>query len=250
MSNFLGHPTLGASFYGVVTPDFTERLRQFLATTTRIGVFAGDNLITWSKGLSFLEDRRLVEAFDRHSESVEECSLIWRTAILAWAAKRGLRRAGDFMECGAYRGTTARILCDYLDFGRLDRRYYLYDMFDWGGESYAETMPLHGPDLYEQVRQRFADLPNVTIVKGRLPDSLAIAAPERIALLHVDLNSVEAERGVLERLYPRVADGGAIVLDDYGWDYYAAQRQSANQFFAAQGTEVLELPTGQGLVIK
>ena len=76
------------------------------------------------------------------------------------------------------------------------------------------------------------------------------AQPDRIALLHVDLNDAAAERGVLEALYPHVAEGAAIILDDYGWDHYKAQREGADAFFAAQGNEVLELPTGQGLVIK
>ena len=41
-----------------------------------------------------------------------------------------------------------------------------------------------------------------------------------------------------------------IVLDDYGWSLYRAQKQAEDAFFAERGYLVLELPTGQGLVVK
>lgn len=44
--------------------------------------------------------------------------------------------------------------------------------------------------------------------------------------------------------------GGTIVLDDYGWLGYGDQKTVEDEFFAARGYQVLELPTGQGLLIK
>jgi hypothetical protein len=40
-----------------------------------------------------------------------------------------------------------------------------------------------------------------------------------------------------------------VLLDDYGWYAYRAQKRAEDAFFAAQGYKVLELPTGQGLVV-
>ena len=238
-------------FYGLKSPaDFHAKLDALLRTLDP-AVFGGDNLITWAKNLSFLEDAALMQAFHRNVDCDTERSLVWRTAVLAWAAKAGMRRAGDFVEAGCYRGTSARILCDYLGFGGLERRYYLYDLFEHAPDSALPLLPDHGPDLYEKVRARFADLPNVVIVKGGLPESLAVAAPERIALLHIDLNSAAAETGVLEALYDRVSDGAMIILDDYGWaGYFRPQKDAADAFFRARGNDVLELPTGQGIVTK
>ena len=111
-------------------------------------------------------------------------------------------------------------------------------------------MPAHGKDLYAEVRDRFADLANVTVTQGRVPEILDDIAPETIAFLHLDLNDAKPEMAALTTLFDRVSPGGTIVLDDYGWFAYRAQKEAEDPFFAARGYSVLELPTGQGLVIK
>lgn len=54
----------------------------------------------------------------------------------------------------------------------------------------------------------------------------------------------------MELLYDRITPGAIIVLDDYGWLGYRDQKLALDPFFEARGHKVLELPTGQGLVIK
>jgi O-methyltransferase len=75
-------------------------------------------------------------------------------------------------------------------------------------------------------------------------------APEHIAFLHIDMNNAEAERGALETLFDRVSEGGMIVFDDYGWTGYREQKESADKFMRMYSLHILELPTGQGLVLK
>jgi hypothetical protein len=41
-----------------------------------------------------------------------------------------------------------------------------------------------------------------------------------------------------------------IVFDDYGWTGYVRQKESEDAWMAARGHSILEVPTGQGLVIK
>lgn len=77
-----------------------------------------------------------------------------------------------------------------------------------------------------------------------------MAKPERIAYLHIDLNSANAKISVLEVLFDRVVSGGVIVFDDYGWKSFSRQREAEDRFMAERGYRILELPTGQGLVIK
>jgi hypothetical protein len=244
----------GQVFFGIEDhPTFVKALNTAFAAryvNWRRGTFTGDNLITFGKNLSFLTDARFMAAVEKSAETPIERSIIWRTAVLHWAARNGLRREGDFVECGCYRGTSARIVADALDFGKVDRTYWLYDLFEFPAGSRHTHMPELGPGLFETTRQRFADLPNVRVIRGAVPAVLEGQSPERIAFLHVDMNNAPAEIGALETLFDRVSPGGVIVLDDYGYHGYVAQRDAERAWFAARGYDVIELPTSQGLVIK
>ena len=131
-----------------------------------------------------------------------------------------------------------------MDAVKLERPFHLYDLF----ETAERELPEHGPDLYPFVQSRFAEHPNVVVTKGRVPDSLG-NAPDKIAFLHIDMNSVEPEIAALDMLFDRMVPGGVLVLDDYGWIPYRRQFLAEQEWFARRGVPVLELPTGQGLVI-
>ena len=215
------------------------------------GIFASDNLFAFQRSLGFMRDGPLVSAYQAHCETVAEKGALWRLVTLAWAARSAAPLDGDFVECGCYRGTTARVLCDLVEFtGNIRRRYYLYDLFEHDASMPHHAMPDHGPGLTAQVRARFANLPNVVITEGRVPDSLAIAAPDKIAFMHLDLNNADAEIGALEVLFDRVVPGGIVVLDDFGWLGYERQRIAEVEWFGARKYQILELPTGQGVVVK
>lgn len=240
------------AFYGMADPNmFYKGIQTAINQVSPQGVFTGDNLFTFGRNLSFLEDRKFMEAFEKHTETVIEKSIIWRSYILSWAVKRAMNLPGDFAECGCYRGISARILCDYVEFGNSDKTFYLYDLFEHSEEMSHHSMPAHSTKLFDEVCARFADMPNVKVTQGAVPGSLdKLQPPGDIAFLHIDMNNAEAEVGALERLFDQVVTGAVIVLDDYGWAAYRDQKDGEDNFFAQRGLQVLELPTGQGLVLK
>lgn len=220
----------------------TAGTRMFSAVGPMDGCFASDNVLAFGRNLGFLADERLIQAWERHAEERHEKAILWRTAVLLWAVRQGLRLEGAFVECGVYRGTTARILIEAAD---IDRPFYLYDSF----ETAERHLPALGPDLEPFVRRRFEDKPNVVITKGFVPGTLA-NAPDKIAFMHIDMNSAQAEIGALEVLFERLTPGAMLVLDDFGWRLYRDQFEAEAAWFAQRGYSVLELPTGQGLVIR
>ncbi|MDA0652767.1 MAG: class I SAM-dependent methyltransferase [Proteobacteria bacterium] len=157
---------------------------------------------------------------------------------------------GDMVEAACYKGISARIIADYVDLKNSDKTFYIYDLFEHDDTMVHHSLPELGVGLFEQVKARFDDLPNVIVTKGFIPQILDEVAPEKIAFLHIDMNNAEAEIAALEYLWDRIVPGASIVLDDYGWLAYRAQKLAEDPFFAARGYQVLELPTGQGLVIK
>ncbi len=248
------HPSaiMPRSFYGLKDAAPISNLVDNLGTslTRPQGVFVGDNLITFEKRLGFLDDRELMDAFLRNAATVAERGALWRIVTLAWAARTALRVEGDFVECGCYKGNSARIISEIVGFVDLPRHYYLYDLFQHDASMPHHSMQEHSETLADQVRARFADMPNVTITQGRVPDSLAEAAPDRIAFMHLDLNNAAAEIGALEVLFDRISPGGILILDDFGWLAYQEQMVAEIRWMLPRGYRILELPTGQGLVIK
>jgi len=240
-------------FFGLQDPNmFYEGIQTALNGIGAVsGAYAGDNLFTYHRNLGFLEDDALMTAFGNHASTSIEQAVLWRISVVLWGVRNGLRLEGDFVECACYKGTTARIVCDAVDFSsHPDRHYYLYDLFDHDPSQPHHAMPEHSKQLFSWVTQRFADLPNVTVSQGKVPEVLHDVAPEKIAFMHLDLNNADAEIGALEILFDRMVPGAVLILDDYGWLAYRAQKDAVDPWFAKRGYRVLELPTGQGLVIK
>ncbi len=243
-----------AAFYEIENKsEFGAGLQKIIdSLRLRAGIYAGDNLITYNKNLSFLGDEKLIRSHSKHASGPVEKSLLWRISVLVWAARQGLRLPdGDFVECACYRGTSARILCDYFDFGKFtNRKYYLYDLFEHKEDYAHHAMPDHSERLYEFVKQRFQDCSNVVVTQGEVPKVLLDVAPKKIAFMHLDLNNANAEIGALDVLFERMVPGAILILDDYGWIAYKAQKAAEDPWFAQRGYSVLELPTGQGMLIK
>ena len=231
--------------------EFIKGLQHAIHQTRNGGIFTGDNLFTYNKNLSFLDDEKLMSSFKKHATSPVEQGILWRIALVVWGARNGLRLEGDFVECACYKGTTARIACDILDFAAFtNKHYYLYDLFDHDPSQPHHAMPEHSDQLFNHVKNRFADVPNAVITQGKVPDVLHDVAPDKIAFLHLDLNNADAEIGALELLFDRMVPGSILVLDDYGWLAYRAQKKAEDPWFDKRGYRVMELPTGQGILIK
>jgi O-methyltransferase len=231
---------------------FKQALQRFHRMFDR--VTALDNVILFDRNLGYQNDANFVRALGNAARTPQEQTLELRLNTLVWAATHALHVAGDFVECGVYQGFCSAFLVDYLDFSAVQKIYYLYDTFAGIPEEFdseSKNAPLLAePGIYESVRDRFAAYPNVHVVKGVVPDTLHQTGPEKIAFLHLDMNSSKSEIAALEVLFERVSPGGIIVFDDYGWTFYKAQQVAEDKFMQERGYRILELPTGQGLLFK
>ncbi|CAN1521301.1 hypothetical protein MCEMSEM23_01094 [Rhabdaerophilaceae bacterium] len=215
------------------------------------GVYLGDNVFTHQRNLSFLDDMELMNAHARHCSSEVEKALLWRISIILWGFRNGLSIEGDFVECYSGRGNIARIICDTVNFNTFkDRRYYLYDPFDPDGGLSDQDAVQQQQEAIADAKERFASFDNVIVTRGTVPGIMELVAPRTVAFLHLLLHSREAEIGTLEFLFERMSPGAIVLLDHFGWLHYRAQRQALEAWFSKRGYHVLELPTGQGLVIK
>jgi O-methyltransferase len=207
----------------------------------------------------FMTDPRFREAYERGKAtgSWGKNDIQWRVFIACWVANRAVSLAGDFVECGVNRGGSAIGVMHYIDFLKLDRKFYLLDTFCGLGEKYITKeerqlgiTPGGYEECYDFVQAIFRDFPNVEIVRGSVPDTLPLVKAEKVAYLHIDMNCVEPEIAAAEYFWDKLVNGAVIVLDDYGWSRHIFQKRAFDQFAQHRGVQVLPLPTGQGLIFK
>ena len=249
-------------FYGKFNPQSRESFQKFLSELEPIfgRVYAQDNLIALQRSAGFLRDEKFRQALVNSAENTQERSLAWRLHTLTWAAQNCLRVDGDFVECGVYKGFSFAVITAFIQFETVPKQLYLYDTYggipeaynseNRSNQVYEQDMADDVDAIYKPVCRRFKSYDNVQIVRGIVPDTFEQHCPEKIAFLHIDMNSAKSEMAVLNHLFDRVTPGGMIVFDDYGWSGYIQQKIAEDEFMAQRDHSILELPTGQGLLLK
>jgi len=206
------------------------------------------------------EDRRIVARCLPYTLTSVQRLLAVVDAVRYCAARE---LPGAFAECGVWRGGSVLAMALTLqDLGRADRDLYLYDTFEgmteptghdvsrherpaletWrraqaaGGRAWAE---LFDPSQFgeDAVRELLLGTGypagRVHVVRGAVEDTLPAHAPEALALLRLDTDWYESTRHELRELYPRLASGGVLIVDDYG--HWEGARRAVDEYFAAAG---------------
>jgi hypothetical protein len=85
----------------------------------------------------------------------------------------------------------------------------------------------------EKVRRNVESLgyptEKIKFIKGKVEDTIPQTIPDQIALLRLDTDWYESTKHELIHLYPLLAPGGVLILDDYG--YWAGARKAVDEFF-------------------
>jgi hypothetical protein len=162
---------------------------------------------------------------------------------------------GDFVECGVEWGFGVDVVSDYLDFKNKNKNWYLYDTFsgvplDQRDLGFEISNEITLKDQYDKVKKKFSGNKKIKVIKGRLPDCLQEICPKKISYLHIDLNNTRAEIETFISLFPKVSLGGHIIFDDFGSMLFSKQHYFERKLFNYCNLPVLELPTGQALIIK
>ncbi len=204
---------------------------------------------------SFIHDPRFQRAYQRAVRaSGFDYKVRWRAYVLIWAAQLSTNLDGAFVECGTGRGFMMSAVCDYLDWQ--ERPFYLFDTFkptlpNEVGKQVADgpMCPYYASDA-DAVAQNFAEWPGVRLVVGEIPAALTKEQIDQVAFLHIDMNHPVPEEAAVRHFWPSLVAGGAMILDDYGYEGWEAQREVHDQIARELGFSILTLPTGQGLVIR
>jgi O-methyltransferase len=175
---------------------------------------------------------------------------------------------GAFVECGVWRGGSLLAMAlTLLELGVRDREIYGFDTFEgmteptehdvardgtsdalveWREAQARGERPwsgLFGADRFdlESVRATVTGsgypAERIHLVEGEVEQTLPDEAPGGIALLRLDTDWYRSTRHELHHLYPRLADGGVLIVDDYG--HWQGARQAVDEYFGSQAEPLL-----------
>jgi O-methyltransferase len=166
---------------------------------------------------------------------------------------------GAFAECGVWRGgSVLAMILTLKQLGTSDRDIHLYDTFEGMTEpTEHDVSPIDPPALEtwrdaeekgqrpwpqifdaetfneDGVRATLAETgyppERLHLVAGPVEETLPSRAPEALALLRLDTDWYESTRHELDHLYPRLADGGVLIIDDYG--HWEGARRAVDEYF-------------------
>ena len=163
---------------------------------------------------------------------------------------------GDIAECGVWRGGSMMAVAETLRrMGETTRRLFLYDTFEgmtspgerdlqFDGQAAGRLLERDekGTGMWcyaemQEVRRNLATTgypsENITLVQGKVEYTIPATMPEKIALLRLDTDWYESTRHELVHLYPRLASGGILIIDDYG--HWQGAKQATDEYFASLG---------------
>ena len=174
---------------------------------------------------------------------------------------------GAFAECGVWLGgSVLAMVLTLLDEGITERDIHLYDTFEGmpepgevdvspfdppARETWQAAQGTEAPAWPEYfANERFSEdavrellvgtgypPERIHLHRGMVEDTIPAAAPAALALLRLDTDWYESTRHELVHLYPRLAAGGVLIVDDYG--HWEGARRAVDEYFATEAAPVL-----------
>ena len=243
-------------------PEKRSRLTEIILS--RVGLhgvpftFTEDGLCTIHNS-DFKNDIRFKRSYQQgfKTNSWRGWDLRWRAYFLCSFAELSSRLEGDFVECGVNLGGNAKMLVDFLPFKILQKRFYLFDTFAGFDErllsEHERTKVATQYDYsscFNRVKKTFRNYRVVSIIKGSVPSTLKYTDVKRVCFLSIDMNCVKPEISAFRFFWPRLSPGGVVILDDYGFKDHRRQKEAFDSLSKALNFKIIQLPTGQGLIIK
>jgi hypothetical protein len=153
---------------------------------------------------------------------------------------------GDLIETGVWRGGATIFMRAVLKaYGVTDRYVWVADSFEGLPPPEAGKYPHDAGDTLHEARELAISLEQVKanferygllddqvrFLKGWFRDTLPVAPIERLAVLRLDGDMYESTMDTLVNLYPKLSEGGYVIVDDYG--AIPACRQAVHDYRSA-----------------
>jgi hypothetical protein len=162
---------------------------------------------------------------------------------------------GDLVECGVWKGGSVMMMALVMkSLGVTDRTIHLFDTFagmtaptsldvDLAGRPADELLAVGNKadnvvcalsplgEVRANLERTGYPMDHFVFVEGDVAATIPARVPKQISLLRLDTDWYESTRHELTHLFPRVAERGVLIIDDYG--HWAGARKAVDEYFAA-----------------
>jgi hypothetical protein len=174
------------------------------------------------------------------------------TLCLAYEQLKKERVGGNLAELGVYRGNTAALLAIFAR--RLNSTLYLLDTFtgisssDLVGIDSGCKVEFHDTTLSD-VRALVGDGDEVQYVVGHFPDTIGQLPESSYCLVHLDCDLYLPITAALTYFYPRMSDGGFMIVHDYGSLHWPGVERAVDEFFQDKPESIVPIADSAGSVV-
>ncbi|MCI0552426.1 MAG: TylF/MycF family methyltransferase [Anaerolineae bacterium] len=162
------------------------------------------------------------------------------------------------VEVGVYKGGTSYFIASASKHFGLSVTHHCFDTFE--GHAAQDITSLvdtdHLPTMfsdtqYESVKEYLSGFGTVRVFKGRFQDTCGELQDKKIHFVHFDVDIYDPTLFGLQFFDSRLAPGGVIIVDDYGFTTCPGVKKAVDEFVAmTPGYFSMSLLTGQFLLVK
>ena len=163
--------------------------------------------------------------------------------------------AGDTAECGIFEGSSSWLICAANRTREPRPTHHLFDSFEGlscpegedGGHWQAGSLAVSE----EVVARNLAPfIGEIRFHKGWIPERFADVADRTFSFVHVDVDLYQPTRDSLLFFYDRLAPGGVLLCDDYGFSTCPGATKAIDECLAGKPEKMVALDAGGGFFIK
>lgn len=201
------------------------------------------------KDRSWLRDTEFRAAYER----LDPYNL--RRLDRAWNLKEFARHAldvpGDTAECGVYQGLTSYFICKMTQ--GAGKVHHAFDSFEGVSPpnavdgDYWKAGDLATPEDF--ARDALSEFPSVEFHVGWIPVHFSRVEARPFSLVHVDVDLYQPTLDALNFFLPRMSPRGVVLIDDYGFATCPGARAATDEACAVSGHHIVELSSGQALIL-
>jgi hypothetical protein len=152
---------------------------------------------------------------------------------------------GSIVECGVFFGGIMGAMIEWTSFFNLkNKNLWLCDTFEGFTVAGSQSLDLHGQIVKFQTHPNFLKIVETTIALatnnvgnsvrylcGAVEETLTSGVATEMGdlyLLRLDTDYYESTRRELDVLYPKLVNGGLLIIDDYG--HFKGAREATDEY--------------------